>query len=82
MESSSFVNSDSREIRHVAVFVDVMGHPTIPTLSVEAYEGQDMMPHIRDLTFPDDVPKQLIPNNLRNAVKKADLHEPTINSVI
>lgn len=50
---------------------------------VEACEGQDMMSwlnaHSRCLTFLGGVPKLLIPDNLRSAVKKADRYEPVIN---
>ena len=50
---------------------------------VEACEGQDMMSwlnaHSRCLTFLGGVPKLLIPDNLRSAVKKTDRYEPVIN---
>lgn len=50
---------------------------------VKACEGQDMMSwlnaHSRCLTFLGNVPKLLIPDNLRSAVKKTDRYEPVIN---
>ncbi len=50
---------------------------------VEACEGQDMMSWLnansRCLTFLGGVPKLLIPDNLKSAVKKADRYEPVIN---
>ena len=66
------------EIRRVAIFVAVMGASNYTY--VEACEGQDMMSwlnaHCRCLTFLGGVPKLLIPDNLRSAVKKADRYEP------
>ncbi|OKV58643.1 transposase [Escherichia coli] len=75
------INPDIGEIRRVAIFVAVMGASNYTY--VEACEGQDMMSwlnaHSRCLTFPGGVPKLLIPDNLRSAVKKADRYEPVIN---
>lgn len=71
------INSDTGEIRRVAIFVAYT--------YVEACEGQDMMSwlnaHSRCLAFLGGVLKLLIPDNLRNAVKKADRYEPVINDV-
>ena len=65
----------------MAIFVAVMGASNYTY--VEACEGQDMMSwlnaHSRCLTFLGGVPKLLIPDNLRSAVKKADRYEPVIN---
>ena len=67
------INPDTGEIRRVAIFVAVMGASNYTY--VEACEGQDMMSwlnaHSRCLTFLGGVPKLLIPDNLRSAVKKA-----------
>ncbi len=75
------INPDTGEIRRVAIFVAVMGASNYTY--VEACEGQDMMSwlnaHSRCLTFLGGVPKLLIPDNLRSAVKKADRYEPVIN---
>ncbi|EFX4896725.1 TPA: IS21-like element ISSso4 family transposase, partial [Shigella sonnei] len=74
------INPDTGEIRRVAIFVAVMGASNYTY--VEACEGQDMMSwlnaHSRCLTFLGGVPKLLIPDNLRSAVKKADRYEPVI----
>jgi transposase len=75
------VNPDTGEIRRVAIFVAVMGASNYTY--VEACEGQDMMSWLnansRCLTFLGGVPKLLIPDNLKSAVKKADRYEPFIN---
>ena len=75
------INPDTGEIRRVAIFVAVMGASNYTY--VEACEGQDMMSwlnaHSRCLTFLGGVPKLLIPDNLRSAVKKTDRYEPVIN---
>ncbi|EEU7751517.1 IS21 family transposase [Salmonella enterica] len=75
------VNPDTGEIRRVAIFVSVMGASNYTY--VEACEGQDMMSWLnansRCLTFLGGVPKLLIPDNLKSAVKKADRYEPVIN---
>lgn len=75
------VNPDTGEIRRVAIFVAVMGASNYTY--VEACEGQDMMSWLnansRCLTFLGGVPKLLIPDNLKSAVKKADRYEPVIN---
>lgn len=75
------VNPDTGEIRRVAIFVAVMGASNYTC--VEACEGQDMMSWLnansRCLTFLGGVPKLLIPDNLKSAVKKADRYEPVIN---
>lgn len=66
------INPDTGEIRRVAIFVAVMGASNYTY--VEACEGQDMMSwlnaHSRCLTFLGGVPKLLIPDNLRSAVKR------------
>lgn len=65
------VNPDTGEIRRVAIFVAVMGASNYTY--VEACEGQDMMSWLnansRCLTFLGGVPKLLIPDNLKSAVK-------------
>lgn len=71
------INPDTGEIRRVVIFVAVMGASNYTY--VEACEGQDMMSWLNSLTFPGGVPKLLIPDNLRSAVKKADRYEPVIN---
>ncbi len=75
------INPDTGEIRRVGIFVAVMGASNYTY--VEACKGQDMMSwlnaHSRCLTFLGGVPKLLIPDNLRSAVKKADRYEPVIN---
>ncbi len=75
------VNPDTGEIRRVAIFVVVMGASNYTY--VEACEGQDMMSWLnansRCLTFLGGVPKLLIPDNFKSAVKKADHYEPVIN---
>lgn len=75
------VNPDTGEVRRVAIFVAVMGASNYTY--VEACEGQDMMSWLnansRCLTFLGGVPKLLIPDNLKSAVKKADRYEPVIN---
>ncbi|ENB69945.1 tnp domain protein, partial [Escherichia coli P0298942.6] len=76
------INPDTGEIRRVAIFVAVMGASNYTY--VEACEGQEMMSwlnaHSRCLTFQGGVPKLLIPDNLRSAVKKTDRYEPVINN--
>jgi transposase len=75
------INPDTGEVRRVAIFVAVMGASNYTY--VEACEGQDMMSWLnansRCLTFLGGVPKLLIPDNLKSAVKKADRYEPVIN---
>lgn len=75
------INPDTGEIRRVAIFVAVMGASNYTY--VEACEGQDMMSWLnansRCLSFLGGVPKLLIPDNLKSAVKKADRYEPVIN---
>lgn len=68
------IKPDTGEVRRVAIFVAVMGASNYTY--VEACEGQDMMSWLnansRCLTFLGDVPKLLVPDNLKSAVKKAD----------
>ncbi|WP_439412731.1 IS21 family transposase [Enterobacter ludwigii] len=75
------ISPETGEIRRVAIFVAVMGASNYTY--VEACEGQDMMSWLnansRCLTFLGGVPKLLIPDNLKSAVKKADRYEPVIN---
>ena len=75
------INPDTGEVRRVAIFVAVMGASNYTY--VEACEGQDMMSWLnansRCLTFLGGVPKLLVPDNLKSAVKKADRYEPVIN---
>lgn len=75
------VNPDTGEIRRVTIFVVVMGASNYTY--VEACEGQDMMSWLnansRCLTFLGGVPKLLIPDNLKSAVKWVDRYEPVIN---
>ncbi|EMV2342107.1 IS21 family transposase [Escherichia coli] len=75
------VNPETGEERRVAIFVAVMGASNYTY--VEACEGQDLMSWLnansRCLTFLGGVPKLLIPDNLKSAVKKVDRYEPVIN---
>lgn len=75
------ISPETGETRRVAIFVGVMGASNYTY--VEACEGQDMMfwlnANSRCLTFLGGVPKLLIPDNLKSAVKKADRYKPVIN---
>lgn len=75
------ISPETGEIRRVAIFVAVMGASNYTY--VEPCEGQDMMSWLnansRCLTFLGGVPKLLIPDNLKSAVKNADRYEPVIN---
>lgn len=75
------VNPDTGETRRVAIFVAVMVASNYTY--VEAWDGQDMMSWLnansRCLTFQGRVPKLLIPDNLKSAVKNADRYETVIN---
>jgi transposase len=75
------VDGSTGELRPAQVFVAVLGASNYTyaeaswTQSLPDWIGS----HVRALTFLDGVPRQIVPDNLRAGVLRANWHEPGIN---
>jgi transposase len=75
------VNPDTGVIRHAQIFVATLGASSYTY--IEACESQSkeswLMAHVRAFEFFGGVPRLLVPDNLKAAVKQADRYEPVVN---
>lgn len=79
-----YVNTDTGEVIKVQVFVATLGFSQYSY--VEAVPTQKSIDFItalnRCLKFFQGVPKGIVPDNLKSAVKKTDRYEPEINKLL
>jgi transposase len=75
------VDADTGELRPVQIFVAVLGASNYTY--AEATWTQSLpdwiSSHVRTLAFLGGVPRQIVPDNLRSGVLRANWHEPGIN---
>ena len=80
-QTVELVDPATGEIRPAQVFVAVLGASSYTY--AEATWTQTLPdwigPHVRALAFFGGVPRQIVPDNLKSGVTKANWHEPTLN---
>ncbi len=74
-------NPDTGVLRHAQIFVAILGASSYTY--IEACESQNkeswLMAHVRVFEFFGGVPRLLVPDNLKAAVKQAERYEPVVN---